>query len=185
MFKVGDKVRVTRDWDHAKAGMEGEVVCPETDRHEPFIRFPGWARGHDGARRWAGQLNILPEGSTEGHFIHNSCLELIPTEQEKPVEQVYEVGGTLTDARSTVRKIEDVLADGRVGVLINEKHIVYVFPDHYIYTPPVKPVPMTRELQEAIEAMSDMLPAHHRMREIYDLCCAVRNAYQKAKESAK
>ena len=40
MFKVGDKVRVTRDWCSARAGMEGELVCEDCAERDPFIRFP-------------------------------------------------------------------------------------------------------------------------------------------------
>lgn len=181
-FKVGDKVRVTRDWDYAKAGMEGEVVCPETDTHGPFIRFPGWDRGHDGSL--GDSKSLLPKGSTEGYYIPENNLELIPTEQEKPVEQVYEVGGTLTDARGVVHLIGRFV-NGRadIGEGFKDSDSLWVDPTHYVYTPPVKPVPMTRELQEAIERYLDYagVPTPTEVGE-YSTFYA---AYQKAKDAAK
>lgn len=175
-FRVGDKVEVTWDFEDAPSGMEGEVIG--YDEEYSFVRFPGWGGGHDG-HNWLYDQSPLPEGSTEGYFIPEDHLELI--EQEKPVKQVYEVGGTLTDAKGKVHEIIDVRQANEKNVRIAGGE--WVNADHFVYTPPVKPVPMTRELQEALDRYLDYAgaPTPTEAGEYSKLYAA----YQKAKEQAK
>lgn len=191
MFKVGDKVRVTRSFEGADAGMEGEVYG--NDPGYALVRFPGWARGHDGARRWAGQPNILPEGSTEGYYIPENNLELIPTEQEKPMEQVYEVGGTITlseaiEAAKRGEIVESVTQGGKVHW--HDKCLRWTTQNEPVSCSEAnltgwrvvpKPVPMTRELQEALQRLCEA-PGRIMLTQLEG---DIFRAYEKAKEAAK
>ncbi len=87
------------------------------------------------------------------------------------METKYEIGGTLTDANGVAHEIEDIRPqiNGHAGgwriVFIKlpdeEGGGEWVDPRHYIYSPPVRLVPMTRELQVKLDVLEYIWESQH------------------------
>jgi hypothetical protein len=102
-FKVGDRVKVTQDHDHAKEGMIGEIVALNSVNHAG-IKFD---------RKFAGGHSL--DGSVEtgyGHWVPKSKLELISSAQKTMAK-------TLTTQQEK-HLDEDSKALVKVGVLYSD-----------------------------------------------------------------
>lgn len=171
-----------------------------------FVEFVCSGNGH--RREWGAESFL----ATHEFVSESVSIELIPTEKEKPVEQKYEVGGTLTLAEAIkAAKSGEIIAEAREGSRAVWKeqalrweatgstvHIHEYYLTGWRVVP--KPVPMTRELQEELEnarlAWAEYLKVLNTpeadtgsIRMHVGIMCThagnIAGAYQKAKESAK
>lgn len=145
-------------------------------------------------------MNEMIFRATHEFVSESVSIELIPKEQEKPVEQVYEVGGTLTlseaiEAAKRGEIVESVTQGGKVHW--HDKCLRWATQNEPVSCSEAnltgwrvvpKSVPMTKELQEALEALlaaklvSGPLATDTAFGRLALSAC---DFYQKAKESAK
>lgn len=84
MFKIGDKVRVTKDYDDATTGMEGIIKALPRNNGSSNPRFakcysvdfPGWRDGHDCGGTVSGR---------HGQWVAPECLELIESAHSEKI----------------------------------------------------------------------------------------------------
>lgn len=173
-YKAGDRVRATRfstyEGDTGTVHNIDEAVCDNA-------------------------VAVLWDDNGWCHYDTDDVrIEPLPTEEkEKPVEQKYEVGGTLTLAEAIkAAKSGEIIAEAREGSRAVWKeqalrweatgstvHIHEYYLTGWRVVP--KPVPMTRELQEALDRLCE---ASTRI-VFNELEGGIYRAYQKAKEQAK
>lgn len=180
-YKVGDRVRATRfssyEGDTGTVHNIDEAVCDNA-------------------------VAVLWDDNGWCHYDTDDVrIEPLPTEeQEKPVGQVYEVGGTLTlseaiEAAKRGEIVESVTQGGKVHW--HDKCLRWTTQNEPVSCSEAnltgwrvvpKPVPMTRELQEALEALlaaklvSGPLATDTAFGRLALSAC---DFYQKAKEAAK